>query len=216
MRFTGEEHSGTIASMAGKVSVDVAIYHELTQKIMEQARQLQLRGEADTAATLLIQQGIAVAPEWPTPYLALVELLIGERRFEDALQVMPEMPPASDQAVKSEIETICHAGLGNDEAAIQAACQVRERPRVMVALGTLAARRGDLAGAEASFRRAIAADPCCASGWLSLGMLLWGQGKQEEAWQALKRSVTVDPLNKEAVRILRDMAERLDHSKKQG
>jgi hypothetical protein len=40
-------------------------------------------------------------------------------------------------------------------------------------------------------------------------MLLWGQGRQEEAWQAVKQAVTVDPLNNEAVKILRDMAERL-------
>jgi hypothetical protein len=40
-------------------------------------------------------------------------------------------------------------------------------------------------------------------------MLLWSLGKSDDAWQAVKRSVTVDPLNDEAVRIMRDMAERL-------
>ncbi len=93
--------------------------------------------------------------------------------------------------------------------ALQAANAAGSRPRVLTVLGTLAARGGDLNGAEALFRRAVAADPSCGNGWLSLGMLLWGQGQQEEAWQAVKRAVTVDPLNQEAVQIMRDMAERL-------
>ncbi len=77
-------------------------------------------------------------------------------------------------------------------------------------LGTLAARQGNQAEAERLFRQAILLDPSLGNGWLALGMLLWGQGQHDEAFQALKRAVTVDPLNREAVQILQDMAERLD------
>jgi Flp pilus assembly protein TadD len=177
---------------------------------MEQARVLQMRGETEAAVTMLIQQGIGVAVDWPAPYLALAELLMREQRFAAAMQVVPEMPPATERTVMREIEAICHCALGDDEAAQRAANQAPGRPRALVVLGTLAARRGDLSEAETFIRRAIEVDSSCGSAWLSLGMLLWGLGKQEDAWQAIKRSVMVDPLNGEAVRILKDMAERLE------
>jgi hypothetical protein len=40
-------------------------------------------------------------------------------------------------------------------------------------------------------------------------MLLWGSGDKESAYQAVRRSVVVDPLNDEAINILQDMVERI-------
>lgn len=181
----------------------------LALNAIEEAEQKARRGDLDGALSTLLQKGIAADPASPAPYSALAEILMTAGRYEDVLQMVPEMPLAADSLLKSEIQALCHTALGNDESALQAATQSQGRPRACVVLGTLAARRGDVAEAEKQFRRAIDADPSCGAAWLSLGMLLWGRGKQEEAWQAVKRSVTVDPLNREAVKILRDMAGRL-------
>jgi glycosyltransferase involved in cell wall biosynthesis len=43
-------------------------------------------------------------------------------------------------------------------------------------------------------------------------MLQWGMGDQGGAWQAISRAVMVNPLNREAVRIYRDLAFRLDRT----
>lgn len=180
------------------------------QAAVREASRLSQRGELDQAVQLLLNQGIRVAADDPSPYVALAELLIRGERFQDALEVLPEMPVAVDPALKQELAAICHCGLGAAAAAHHAAQHVGERPRVLTVLGTLAARQGDLAEAECLFRQAIQNYPACGSGWLALGMLLWGQGLHEEAFEALKRAVIVDPLNREAVQILRDMAERLE------
>lgn len=180
------------------------------QAAVREASRLSQRGELDQAVQLLLNQGIRVAADDPSPYVALAELLIREGRFQDAMEVLPEMPVTVDPALKQELAAICHCGLGAAAAAHHAAQHVGERPRVLTVLGTLAARQGDLAEAECLFRQAIQNDPACGSGWLALGMLLWGQGLHEEAFEALKRAVIVDPLNREAVQILRDMAERLE------
>lgn len=179
------------------------------QAALREAEKLAQRGEVDGAVKLLLNQGVRVAQETSAPYVALSEILIRAGRYQDVLEVLPEMPVAVDPALKQELAAICHCALGDDHAVQQAAVQAQGRPRALVVLGTLAARRGDVAEAEKQFQRAIDADPSCGAAWLSLGMLLWGQGKQGEAWQAVKRSVTVDPLNSEAVKIMRDMAERL-------
>jgi len=180
----------------------------LSEAILK-ARLFFQRGEVDSAVSTLLNQGINATPGSPAAYFELADILIAAGRHADALQVLPEMPQSADVSRQQEVQAICYAALGQNDAARQAALQVPGRPRALVALGTLAARSGNLAEAEQIFRRAIDTDPSCGGAWLSLGMLLWGQGRQQEAWQAVKRSVTVDPLNDEAIKILRDMAERL-------
>jgi GT2 family glycosyltransferase/2-polyprenyl-3-methyl-5-hydroxy-6-metoxy-1,4-benzoquinol methylase/Flp pilus assembly protein TadD len=169
---------------------------------------LSMRGNVNRAIALLMQKGIKVAPDLPSLYTCLAEILISAGRYSDALQVLPEMPSATNREVMSEIAAICHAALGNDKMARQSARDLADNHRALVVSGTLAARKGDLAGAEVFFRRAIEADPSRGDGRLSLGMLLWSRGENEESWRAVKRSVLVDPLNDEAMKILRDMADR--------
>ena len=177
---------------------------------LEEAEQKQQRGDVDGAVSILLHRGIKIDQESVFPYFKLAEILLAAARYDDALEVLQEMPSNADRMIIAEIGATCHTALGNDEAARQAALQIQERPRALVALGTLAARQEKTIDAEAFFRRAIALDPSCGSAWLSLGMLLWGEGKQNEAWQAVRRSVVVNPLNNEAVIILQDMSMRLE------
>jgi glycosyltransferase involved in cell wall biosynthesis len=176
---------------------------------LENARRLGQRGEVNQAVKLLLNQGIRVDSSVPAPYLVLTELLIAAGRYDDALEVLPEMPPEADRELKFELEALCCCALGMDEMARTAADQVSQRPRAKVVLGTLAVRQGDFARAEQLFSTATVEDPFCARAWLSLGMLRWRQGESAEAWQALKRSVLIDPSCGEALRIAQDMAERL-------
>lgn len=171
------------------------------------------RGDIEGAIQTLLNQGIKIAPDSPAPYIELAELLIAAGRHDEALQVLPEMPDSTDQTLKAELEAICRSALGEDAAARDAALKASNRPRALVVLGILAARHGDLIEAERLFRQSIAAGPSCGNGWLSLGMLLWSQGKHDDAWQAVKRAVTVDPLNRDGVKIFCDMAGRLGHER---
>lgn len=182
----------------------------LVLQAIEEATVSAKRGDIKTAVSTLLNKAIRIDSNAMAPYTVLAEILIIDGQYEDALEVLPEMPSDIDGDLKLELAAICHCAIGNDAAARQTAEQVALRPRARVVLGTLAARQGDLAEAERLFRLAIAADPSCGSGWLSLGMLLWGQGKHNDAFEALKRAVTVDSLNREAVQILRDMAHRMD------
>lgn len=210
-RVLAAHQTTAVETARDESTVDTTPRAHLIDEVCVRARMQAQRGDVDGAVQTLLNQGIKSDATSPVPYLELAEILVCAGRYGEALQVLPEMPPATDQAVKSELAALCHAALGDDEAAFQSASKVQERPRALSVLGTLAARRGDIAGAEESFWRAVDSDPSCGSGWLSLGMLLWGQGKQDDAWQKVKHAVTVDPLNCEAVRILADMAARTGH-----
>ena len=185
---------------------------EVLSTAIQKARLLFQRGEVDDALSMLLNQGIRAASSSPVVYFELAEILMAAGRYDDALQVLPEMPQAADVCRVKEIEAICYAAIGEDEAALEAVKLAPERPRVLVVRGTLAARCGDLAQAEKLFKLAVDRDPSCGSAWFSLGMLLWGNGDQEGAYQAVRKAVLVEPLNGEAVKILRDMAERLGGS----
>jgi len=182
---------------------------EVLSTALQKARLLFQRGEVDGAVSMLLNQGIRAAASSSVVYFELAEILMADGRYDDALQVLPEMPANADRERIYEIEAICHAAFGDDESAQQAANRSQQRPRSLVVLGTLAARSGDVVEAEALFRLAADLDPSCGTAWLSLGMLLWGDGDQDGAYQAVRQAVVVEPLNGEAVKILRDMAERL-------
>lgn len=202
-------HPATSVETAHEESAeDMALRTQLVGRACVRARIQAQRGEVDSAVQTLVNHGIRSDPTSPVPYCELTEILMAAGRYNDALQVVAEMPPDSDQALMREIEALCHARLGNDEAARQAAHRANERPRAQVVLGTLAVRGGEANEAEIFFRRAIGADPACASAWLSLGMLLWGQEQREEAWRAVQRALVADPLRSEVVAISLDMAGR--------
>ena len=193
---------------------EAAVRHKVRSEAMRQANLLAQRGELDAAVDVLISKGIRSAADDPAAYNALANLLVSANRFQDLLALLPEMPPVTDPALILEFQALSHAAAGDEAAAEAAARQTialgGNRARSLTVLGTLAARQGNLPEAERLFRLAIQLDPSLGNGWLAFGMLLWGQGLHEEAFETLKRAVIVDPLNREAVQILRDMAERLD------
>ena len=172
------------------------------------------RGDLGSAIDLLIKGAIASAPDNPAPYLELMDILIERGLFDDALQVLPEIPSHAEAAHLLEREALCRSGRGEDDEAGNAAQKVLEsNPASSTALtvtGTLKARRGEMAEAEAFFRRAVTADPRNARALLSLGMLLWSGGNLTEAFDALCHAVDTGPTTVDTVTIFLDMAHRLD------
>lgn len=199
----------TTPAPISKSELTFQVASDPTFDVCAKARTLYQQGKIDEAIDLLLNKGIGVTPDAPTPCIELAEILVSAGRYEEALQVMPEMPPATAPQLKAELEALCLCALGDDKHAELAANRAGNRPRVLVVRGTLAARLGNLAVAESYFRQAVEQDPGCGSGWLSLGMLLWAQGKRHEALQAVKHSVTVDSLNTKTAGILQDMVDRL-------
>lgn len=186
------------------------VQKQLVQAACLKAEKLAQRGDVDAAVQTMLTEGIQVDPESPVPYLVLTRILLAADRFQEALGVVSEMPAATDQRLIQEIEAQCYCAQGDDDAARKAAQLAGEQsPLALVVLGTLAARQGNIGQGEELFRRAVTLDSGCGKAWLSLGMILWSQGKQQEAWEAIRQAVANDPLNPDAIRIMRDMAARI-------
>lgn len=189
---------------------EVAMQNQLVQAACFKAEKLAQHGDVDAAVQVMLNEGIGSDADSPIPYLVLSGILMAAGRFEEVLGVAAEMPPTTDPCRIHEIEAQCFCALGDDAAARKAAMLAGEQsPLALVVLGTLSARQGNAAYGEQLFRQAIALDSGCAKAWLSLAMILWSQGKLSDAWEAVKQAVSIDPLNAEAVRIMRDMASRM-------
>jgi GT2 family glycosyltransferase/glycosyltransferase involved in cell wall biosynthesis/predicted Zn-dependent protease len=189
----------------------------LVLSAIEKAQSLFQQGFIHEAVENLLQKGIRSDTTCGRPYIALAEMLISAGRYEEALQILPEMPMEVERSLVNEIESVCYAALGEDAASARAAHLATEkginRARAWNVIGTLAVRQADVAGAEQCFQQSIAADPSCGAGWFSLGMLLWGKSDQKAAWHAISKAVLLEPLADEGVRIFCDMALRLGRMK---
>lgn len=202
-------HDALSSNPLKPVVSEIELIAQRRHKSCARAYALAGRGEIEQAVQLLLEEGIRLDSAAAEPYCALAEILLTAGRCQDALEVIVEMPPSVDPAYRCELEVMAACALGEDEQALQLAVKVAARPRVQVALGTMAARRGGLADAEQCFRQALTQDPGCASALLSLGMLLWGQGQHQQAWQAVQQAVSADPLQEAGLSLLSEMAHRL-------
>jgi tetratricopeptide (TPR) repeat protein len=59
-------------------------------------------------------------------------------------------------------------------------------------------RAGDLANAEREYHEMLALDPQNSQAWTGLGVLLYGSGRAEQAEDALKKALNIDPAAKHA------------------
>lgn len=189
---------------------EVSMYNHAVQAACLKADKMAQRGDVDAAVQIMLHEGILADANSPVPYLALTTILLNAGRFQEALGVVSEMPPATDERYINEINAQCYCALGDDTSARDAALLAgKQSPLALVVLGTLAARTGDSAQGEQLFRQALAIDSTCGKAWLSLGMILWSQGKSQEAWESVRHAVEIDPLHEQAVTIFLDISKRL-------
>lgn len=189
------------------------VREQLVATALQDARREARQGRIDKAVEIILRQAISVHSQSPLPYVELAELLVSAKRYEDAMQVLPEAPENTDRIWMCEIAAICHAALGDDKQAESAAVAVLrqkgERSRPLEALGTLAVRHGRTMEAEELFRRAASAEPGRGEPLLAMGMLCWSRGALQEAFRLLYRSVELSPLNPDAAGLLHEAARRL-------
>ena len=177
---------------------------EVLERLGNSERSLEERGRA--AAIRAVAQ--AMPGSTPMPLDAVLDarrLLAGARAAEAAalsrgiLQALPSCAPA--------LEVLAEALLGAgrlDEAhsALRAALSEREKPELLLLLGEVELRRGELASARDAFRRVADADAGHDRANAALGMLAARLGDLDTAQQALDRALLANTTLVEA-RVLR-------------
>ena len=181
----------------------------ITHNALSKGRRLAHQGRLNEAIDLLLQQGIKFSPTSRKPYQVLTQTLIDAGSFQNALEVLTEMP-VGEQVVCALLAGQCQLGLGNIEEAqafVGRALQLDpESAGGLYLKGALAFCRGETAAAEELFRAGIAADlgfgPC----YTSLAGLLWESGARDQGLQLAELGFVLSPLNMAALARYHDYA----------
>jgi len=130
---------------------------------------------------------------------AIAWLVLGRRtRAEAVFDSMLARWPTDAYALASRAHLRGQRG-ALDAAIADARALVAAHPARSAAdwfnLGFLLQEAGDLAGAEAALRSAVAFDDRLDRAWYGLGLVLIAQGRYDEAVQALKRNTELQPMS---------------------
>ena len=185
----------------------------VTRNALSRGGRLARQGRLNQAVDLLLQEGIRFSPASPGPYLALARILAEAGSYQNALEVLAEMPPG--EALQSTLlQGFCRMETGDPEQAGELAEKALsldpESAQALHLKGTLAAGRGEAADADQLFRRAIAADLGFAPSYSALAALAWQRGDQGEALQLAELGFVLAPLDMAALARYHDYATTCD------
>ena len=185
----------------------------VSRNAREKGRRLSRQGRLDDAVEVLLHEGIKFSPADSDPYRLLAEVLTDAGSFQNALEVLGEMP-AGDEEARLLLTGHCQRGLGQSEQARQLAEQVlRLNPNSAGALclkGDLAIENGETLHAEELFRSAVEADPGFGLSYSGLSAIAWEAGSRDQALRLAELGFLLSPLEMTALARFNDYATELD------
>ena len=186
----------------------------VSHNALVRGRRLAQQGRLSEAVDLVLQQGIRFSPGSREPYRLLAEVLIESGRFQDALEVLEQMPAKEDVA-SLILAARCRLGMGRRQGegelgeaggsigagnhAAPAAPPVQERPEGRT--NTRFAPRESVVGANLVFaqsealqlaEQALRLEPECAGARYLKGLVLLERGERGAAEELFRSAIAAD------------------------
>jgi len=140
---------------------------------------------------------LKISPQDEAIYLSFGEMLIDAKRYQEAFDILEQLPPEKRNDQIYARLGYCLEGLGRiAEAEEFAEKSLSVKPGNALALnlkGTLAYRRGQKEEAAGVFQKAIQADPGYGEPFTNLGVMKWEAGEREAALNFLERGFILSP-----------------------
>jgi len=174
--------------------------NQLAEKIssqmqMEAADRLILLEKTDQAINTLIQS-IGQLPGVKDLYYSLAELLLENKRYQDAIGALNAMPSDEADARQFEIIGYCNEGLGLDneaEQSVDKALSLTKSARTYNLKGILSFKKGNLEKAEAYFKNAMDCDPGYGEPYTNIGVLRWSMDQKQEGLALMEKGFILSP-----------------------
>jgi len=159
------------------------------------------KGDANKALSILID-GLASSPDDKRLHHAVVELLIRQRRFREALDVLEAMPDSLKQTVRwLELKCVCKDGQQEYDDAYACAEQLldlnRQSPVALNLIGMKTYRQANHSEAERYFQKAIDSDPGFGEAYANLGAIQWSAKNHESAFALMEKAFILSPTAEE-------------------
>ena len=168
----------------------------LALRAVQKANKAAEEGKIDLAVEFFLQ-AIGLLPEHRESYYKLAEMLVNTKRFQDALDVLNELPEGDVDERQLALAACCKEGLDLLEEAEGYADRALELNRfgtsALNTKGIIAFRRDDKNAAESYFVRAMEMDPGFGEAYTNLGALKWVAGLKDEALSLYERGFILSP-----------------------
>ncbi|MGA1869736.1 MAG: glycosyltransferase [bacterium] len=168
----------------------------LSLNVIRNAKELNHKGELDTALDLLLS-GIKQCPDERRIYYTLAEILIESKQYKDAIDILEKMPPHDQELRKLELMGFCKEGLGLYSEADKCAEYILEiNPSSALAFnlkGLVAYKEGRGKEAEDFFTRAITSDPGYGEPYTNLGAIKWETKQEKDALNLFLKGFMLSP-----------------------
>jgi GT2 family glycosyltransferase/glycosyltransferase involved in cell wall biosynthesis/predicted Zn-dependent protease len=161
------------------------------------ADELSQKGQKEKAVLTLLE-GIKVNPDDKRLHYAIAEILIEEKKFREALDILEHMPSVIKKEPESlELIGYCKEGLELIEEANSYADEILQlnisSPKAWNLKGAVAFKKELYAEAEKYFSRALEADRGFGEACSNLGALKWIRGNREEALRLFEKAFILSP-----------------------
>ena len=155
------------------------------------------KGEKQKAVTALVE-GIKFAPDNEDLHITLVEYLIEEKNFGEALDIIGKVPDTMKNHGRwLELRGDCNEGLHSYEEAERNAMPAisldNSSAKAWNLKGLIAYSTGRMPDAEKFFRQAMEFDKSDGNTYSNLAAVEWNRGHREKALDLFERAVVLSP-----------------------
>lgn len=194
-----------------------AHYHERYEilKICETADVFLMKGKIERAIITLVN-GISIYPDCEIFYRSIAHILIGEKRYSEAIETLNAIPNHSLPVINhprnlkstfngvwecQELKAYAFLGEGNAGTAIQLSdrtlAEYPKNARMLNLKGMASFMARDYKDAKKYFESAIRADDACGLAWLNLGKINQIEGSKAAALKLIRKGFLRSPENNE-------------------
>jgi len=181
-----------------KIPASKTTYHEKAQALLRKAMSVYYRGKVDPAVKMIIK-GIKIFSANKDLSYALADILINERQYKGALEVLGRFPADADEHKRLELTGYCKEAIGLDDEARECADRLlaldNNSPAAFCLKSKLAIKKDFIKDAEGYLLQAIKADASFAPAYSCLGLLKKKAGLDNEALDLLEKGFILAPVN---------------------
>jgi tetratricopeptide (TPR) repeat protein len=159
-----------------------------------------LSNSGDAAGALLkFQEAVTLKPDLTAGWMALAKVAVKEKKYQVAVDAAKKALEIDDEDADMWLALYqSYTALGDKANAAIAEKKMPANPSKLFNEAARLINEGKDAEAEASLKRAVAADEKFAVAWYELGMVYVRAGKSAEAKAALTKYLELDPKGKDA------------------
>lgn len=167
-------------------------------ELLDYTKRLVHKGQIDSAVKTLLK-GVTISGNDKRIYYSLTEILINEKRYSAALEILSMFPADAAELKRLELTGCCKEALGQDDEAKQCAGRMLSLDHnyapALFLKGKIAFNKSLIKDAEGYFLQAIRADGHFGPAYSYMGLIKKNEGLNDEALDFMEKGFILCPTN---------------------